>query len=386
MNTPHPSMVPHRTGLARGIATAAWLSVALRLQAASFNGGPNDGWVFGECAPTVLGGSGVTLTSTDRVYTRGDGPSPAPLLTIADDQTVPGIKTATGLRLTIPASLPLTWDTNVTLLTLGGSAASRVTTAATYTNGARTLVLEVTEDFLPGDTLTLADLGFAGFMSAGLGSLSLDIDRDGRADTTDPAVYRIVDRGMNGGPDDGTCAARLAAGTGMGGSVVTLVSTDAFYARGSLPTPTPTLSITEDAHTPGIKAGTDIRLAVPKGLLLTWDPTVTTLSFGGSAAGKVSAFPAYEQSARVLVIDVATDFAAGDTLTITGATFANFIGASVGSLTLDYGNDGIADATDTALQHVLDRGMSGGPDDGTASAVTRQARHLSLEGLIMVLW
>jgi len=64
----------------------------------------------------------------------------------------------TDLRIRIPATFNMTWDTSVTTVTLGGTASAKVsTTLSAYEDSSHTVVLNVTADFAASQTLTITD-------------------------------------------------------------------------------------------------------------------------------------------------------------------------------------------------------------------------------------
>ncbi len=89
------------------------------------------------------------------------------------------------------------------------------------------------------------------------------------------------------------------------------------------------ITITDASGT--INTGTDIRIYIPTTLNLDWDDTVTTLTFSGSAAGKVSTTPTYSANGDTLTITVTTNWAAGDQLIISNLVFTNFTATSPGT-------------------------------------------------------
>ncbi len=94
-------------------------------------------------------------------------------------------------------------------------------------------------------------------------------------------------------------------------------------------------TVTDDAGVATITAANDLRIRIPAGLSMTWDTTVTTVTLSGTASGKVSTtLGAYEDSNQTLVLNVTSNFAVGDTLTISGLKFNNFTAASSGNLQL----------------------------------------------------
>ena len=93
--------------------------------------------------------------------------------------------------------------------------------------------------------------------------------------------------------------------------------------------------------TPQIMALNDIRIRIPAGFNMTWDSAESAVTLGGSAAAKVDTqILAYEDLDHTLVLDVTTDFAAGDTLIVNGVKFANFTAVSAAdNLELEVYND-----------------------------------------------
>jgi hypothetical protein len=72
-------------------------------------------------------------------------------------------------------------------------------------------------------------------------------------------------------------------------------------------------TIADDATTPTITDAANLRLRIPAGFNMIWDTTVTTVSIGGAASAKVeTALLPYEDGGLTLVLDVNTDFLAGD--------------------------------------------------------------------------
>jgi hypothetical protein len=98
-----------------------------------------------------------------------------------------------------------------------------------------------------------------------------------------------------------------------------------------------------------ITAGNDIRIKIPSTFAMSWDTAVTTATLGGSAAGKVSTTVSYAGLNQTLILDVTTDFAPGDTLTVSGLSFKNFGGGSApnpDNLELEILNNGATQAED----------------------------------------
>jgi uncharacterized repeat protein (TIGR01451 family) len=80
-----------------------------------------------------------------------------------------------------------------------------------------------------------------------------------------------------------------------------------------------------------IKQNSDIRVRIPAGLNMTWDPTITTATITGSAAIKVSTTVSYANGNLDLFINVTTNFGNGEQITVSGLNFTNFTAASAAS-------------------------------------------------------
>ena len=128
---------------------------------------------------TVLG---PTLSSAAlQSFNVGDPPTTASTLTITEHATTGTITAANDLRIRIPDSFNMVWDTSVTSVTLGGAASGKVSaTLLAYEDGAKTAVIDVTSDFAAGDVLTLADLAFTSFSASSAGRLTLGHTRHHR--------------------------------------------------------------------------------------------------------------------------------------------------------------------------------------------------------------
>ena len=184
------------------------------------------------------------------------------------------------------------------------------------------VVLEVTADFTAGEFITVSGLAFTGFfapsadlellVAGGAGSVVDDDDR-----------YIVV-----------TDASLSSAGI-------------QFFAVGSAPTPIRELTITNDSAFNAITAGNDIRIRIPPGFNMLWDMSDTSAVLGGSAQALVSSTVSFEDFGQTLVLDVISDFAPSDTLTVRELSFAQFTDVSPSDhLELELGNDNVVTALD----------------------------------------
>jgi hypothetical protein len=111
------------------------------------------------------------------------------------------------------------------------------------------------------------------------------------------------------------------------GTVTLSSDADQFFAVADPPTTISTITITDNPQTASITAANDIRIRIPGNFNMTWDTTDMTAAFGGSAATKVNSTISFPDN-KTLLIDVTSDFAAGDTLTVEGLSFTNFSAVS----------------------------------------------------------
>jgi uncharacterized repeat protein (TIGR01451 family) len=151
-------------------------------------------------------------------------------------------------------------------------------------------------------------------------------------------------------PSNDGAAATLTVGTVLAISS----SADQSYFVGAPPMPIAVVTITDDDATPSITSAADLRVRIPAGLQMTWDVTDATASIGGPAASKVASGVTYEDAGKTLVLDVVTDFAAADRITVADLAFTSFAAPSVGRLELEVHDDGVVSAVDDKAIEILD--------------------------------
>jgi hypothetical protein len=149
---------------------------------------------------------------------------------------------------------------------------------------------------------------------------------------------------FSGGTADGYAMGTATNTLGGIPTAITSASSQTF-ARGPASGAAAAITIADGAPAPLITVAGGIRITIPASGRFTWNPAVTTPSFGGSAAGKVAATCAYADGNRTLVVTVTANFAAADTLTISGLSFTNLLiaGRPV-RMEVDVTNDGLPDA------------------------------------------
>jgi len=142
---------------------------------------------------------------------------------------------------------------------------------------------------------------------------------------------------------------------------------DQYFFVGTAPKFMIATTVTDDATTPQITAANDIRIRIPAGFNMTWATTDSIAALLGSASAKVSTTVSFEDADKTVVLDVTSDFAAGENLIITGLLFHNFTAPSpFDSLELEVGNDNVVTAEDDKTVTILDKS----PTRSTAISVT----------------
>jgi parallel beta-helix repeat protein len=265
--------------------------------------------------------AGPTISSTaNQTFTVADPPTGISLITITDDPAAATITAARDIRVRIDSLFNMAWEAAVTTATIGGSAAGKVSTTVSYDSTWQILLIDVTTDFAPGDQITVSGLSYRDFAAASPpDSLELVINNDGIASAFDDKTIEIV----------AAVFPNILSGQG-----------DQVYNVGD-PTQATRKVTVADASSPIIMAINDIRIRIPPGLNMTWDTTDLTVKTTGNAAPKVSTTVSYEDGGKTLVLNVLSDFAAGEFIHFRELGFANFTARSPADrLEMELYNDG----------------------------------------------
>ncbi len=170
-------------------------------------------------------------------------------------------------------------------------------------------------------------------------------------------------------------------------------ASDQTFSYNGATTTISTITLT-DATVPTMTGVNDIRIKIATSTVnMHFDTTDATPTFGGTASGKVSGTVSYEGDGSVLVIDVTSDFAEGDTLTIDDLSYTNFSSVNATAVALRLYNDGaddvVANATDDKTVTIigtlaLSNHTSGQVSDdfryGITSGIGLYAFHLTPSG------
>src|SRR5439155_1518898 len=173
-----------------------------------------------------------------------------------------------------------------------------------YEDGGKTLVLSVTTNFAGNDQLVVSGLQYMGFTAPSAAD-----------------YLQLVVSGAGGGTNasDGRTVQVVAPTIASAASQVFVV--------GQAATAISAITVT-DAATPSITAARDIRIRIPAAVSMSWNTALTTASITGSGNGKVSKTVSYEDGGKTLVIDVTSNFGAGDRIVVSGLQYMAFTAAS----------------------------------------------------------
>src|SRR5436309_1925739 len=289
-----------------GAATKASDSKTIAVVAATISAGANLSFVVGQAATAM---SEIVVTD-----------NASPLITAAND-----------IRIRIPSGFNMTWNTALTTATISGSDAAKVSTAVTYEDGGKTLVLNVTTNFTGGDQIKVSGLQYTSFTApSGVNNLELVIFGPGSSTTAvDAKTVQIV------APTIASAANQL-------------------FFVGQAATAMSPITIT-DAAAPIITAANDIRIRIPATFNTSWNTALATATISGSGAGKVSPTVSYEDAGKTLVLNVTTSFAGSDQIVVSGLQYMSFTAPSAADylqLVVD-GSGGGTSASDSRTIQVV---------------------------------
>jgi hypothetical protein len=247
----------------------------------------------------------VLFQTSDQTFTVGDAATATSNMTVTENSSIGSIKAAKDLRFRIPSTFNMAWNTGITTITVSGSAAGKVSTTVTYEDAGKTLVVDVTSNFSLSDVLTVSGVQYQSFTAASATD-RLQLVTAGSGGTTIASSDKTI---------------RIYAALNL-----TSAANQSFLVNAAA-TNMSQITVSEDAQ-PSVTAAGDLRIRIPATLNMEWDQTLTTATLGGAAAGKVSTTVTYEDAGKTLVLNVTSNFAAGDVLTLSGLKYKNFTASS----------------------------------------------------------
>jgi hemolysin-activating ACP:hemolysin acyltransferase len=340
--------------------------------AAPYVGGSDDGWDFDSLGSGFyLGGAeGVSISSeANQTFDIGQASTPISPITVTD-ATGLLITVADDIRIHIPASFPMTWDSGDTSAVITGTASGKVSPTVSFEPGNKILVIDVTAPFGVGEFITVSGLNFNNFSGLEMeisDNLELDANNDAGADAFDDKTVTIIKIGQYcGGSDDGWDL-NSSSDTYLGGiSAVTISSAaNQIFDQGQVSASISAITITTLASGL-VTVADDIRIRIPAGFPMTWDSADDSVIITGTASGKVTTTTVgFESGDKILLIYVKSPFISGDSITVSGLNFNNFIGFGQDNLELDIDNDAGIDGVDAKNITIRQADQyCGGIDDG----------------------
>ena len=261
---------------------------------------------------------------------------------------------ANDVRVSIPTGLNTNWDasdTTITCANLVGTPCSNISTTVTYTDGNKTMVIDVTTNLSINDSFRIGSATLSGFTARSGGTDSLDLCVDGSCSAIEAADDKT--KSVSGPTILSSAAQTLFIGTA--------------YTMNWVAT------ITEDANIATINTTDDITVRIPSSLGFAFDSGDTSIVVGGTdyakiTAGAGGACPATNCAVTVtfaqsngssacsstncltMIIPVQSNWAVGDDITFTGASFTVISGTgAIDNLELEVANSSLfgASAADT---------------------------------------
>jgi hypothetical protein len=254
-------------------------------------------------------GGTPTLANAAQVFAVADPSTPAGAITVQDAPGVATITDTNNIRIRIPAGLNMEWDTTASVSFdesgLVGGNVQNAPGGLNYSADNKTMIINVTTSFDPGDTLVINGAAFRRFTAGSSATaLELDVDNDGGTDAT-------------------------SATKSIGAPTISSAA-DQVFTTGTGSTPMSTITYTESAV--GVmNSSRGIRIRIPSGFDMRWDTSDTSAAIGGPDAGLVTGAgpgsvtvtfdPADSNRTVVIPVSSVSDFPGGATITISGLSF-----------------------------------------------------------------
>src|SRR5439155_1283690 len=242
-------------------------------------------------------------SAANQVFVVGQAATAMSAVTVADAAT-PSITALSDLRIRIPATVAMTWNTALTTATLTGSGARKVAPTVSYEDGGKTLVLNVTSNFAGSDQLVVSGLQYMSFTAASA-----------------PGYLQLVVGGAGGGTNASDSRTVQVVAPTLASAA------DQLFVVGQAATAMSAITVT-DAATPTITAARDMRIRIPASVSMTWNTALTAASITGSGNSKVSNTVSYADGGKTLVLDVTSNFGAGDRIVVSGLQYTSFTAPS----------------------------------------------------------
>lgn len=262
--------------------------------------------------PSGFGLSGpVTLDA-------GLGPTAMTPVTLTESNTIGNgsIWSTTGIKINIPASLNMVWHNpggTVQATCTGTAVPNRIVAspAVSFTDGNKTVIIPVTNDFQPGESVTISGLSYASMGNDSTGSLRVNLGNSSAltvAHAVDPTTITIA-----GQPKISSASNKV-------------------YSVGDPTSALADITVTESLGTPRISSTNGIKIVLPTALANVASFASSNITCTGTAVpGHVAAGPFVVNPNAIdgnksITIPVAGTFGVGQTVTISGLQLTGFTG------------------------------------------------------------
>jgi uncharacterized repeat protein (TIGR01451 family) len=180
-------------------------------------------------ASAALPARAQTISSAaNQIFHVGDPPITASPITITD-VTGGVIKKNQDIRVDIPATFNMMWDSTIVLPIITGSGAAKISPVVRYESANHNLVINVLTTFLPNDQVVLSGLRFRNFSATSPASnLGLDVKGSGQVTATDPHTIQIDAAYSMTLTPASTSASLLPSNGGSAVATFTLTNTSVF--------------------------------------------------------------------------------------------------------------------------------------------------------------
>jgi hypothetical protein len=220
-----------------------------------------------------------------------DPPTDLVPLTLAEDPLAAGLTAARRLELLLPGNGEVSWDTTVAAIAVEDSLGSRLADLVAYARNGRAVILQVTADWLAGETATVTGLRLL---------------NQGRSLSPAALAVTALPTGATV-----TTAARLAVATP---SLASQQSQQTFVVSDSVGS-WADIVVRNDAAATAITAARGLRLSLPAAGGIRWDPAAMPTVL----PAQVGATTHLASGDTALEIVLQRDLEAGDSLVVQGA-------------------------------------------------------------------
>jgi hypothetical protein len=166
--------------------SSACPTIILATDGTNVNSGNNTCWTFAAAYATIV-------SDAHQIFTYLQATTTISPIVITEDSEEPSITATNDIRLIIATSTTnMRWDTTDVTPTFAGTASGKVSGTVSYAGDGAILIIDVTSDFDPGDTLGVSDLSYARFETVSPARGALGVRTSGAGTSTNNSDSRVV--------------------------------------------------------------------------------------------------------------------------------------------------------------------------------------------------